>query len=83
MGMSDIKLFSVHPEVRQMTSSEVLLEKDLQTLIENNMELFFGVRFLKSEYVITNGRMDRQASALMKITVLLYLSISEAAMRMS
>lgn len=58
MDMSDIKLFSVHPEVRQMVSSEVLLEKDLQTLIENNMELFFGVRFLKSEYVITNGRMD-------------------------
>lgn len=58
MDMSDIKLFSVHPEVRQMASSEVLLEKDLQTLIENNMELFFGVRFLKSEYVITNGRMD-------------------------
>ena len=58
MDMSDIKLFSVHPEVRQMVASEVLLERDLQTLIENNMDAFFGVRFLKSEYVITNGRMD-------------------------
>lgn len=41
-----------------MMSTEVLLEKELQTLIEQNMETFFGVRFLKSEYVITNGRMD-------------------------
>lgn len=58
MDMSAIKLFSVHPEVQQLISSEVILEKDLQTLIENNMETFFGVRFLKSEYLITNGRMD-------------------------
>ena len=58
MDMSDIKLFSVRPEVRQMIASEVLLERELQTLIENNMDTFFGVRFLKSEYVITNGRMD-------------------------
>ena len=36
----------------------MILEKELQTLIEQNMETFFGVRFLKSEYVITNGRMD-------------------------
>lgn len=41
-----------------MVSSEVLLEKELQTLIEENMEKFFGIRFLKSEYVITNGRID-------------------------
>lgn len=58
MDMSDIKLFSVSGEVRQMISTEVLLEKELQTLIEQNMETFFGVRFLKSEYAITNGRMD-------------------------
>ena len=44
--------------VKQLIPSEVLLEKELQNLIEDNMEKFFGVRFLKSEYVITNGRMD-------------------------
>ena len=38
-----------------MVASEVLLERELQILIENNMDTFFGVRFLKSEYVITNG----------------------------
>ena len=56
--MSEIKLFKVKPDVKELTSSEVLLEKELQNLIENNMETFFGVRFLKSEYVITDGRMD-------------------------
>lgn len=34
------------------------MERELQTLIEKNMETLFGVRFLKSEYSITNGRMD-------------------------
>ena len=56
--MSEIKLFSVRDEVRQLNSSTAVLEKELQNLIEQNMEIFFGVRFLKSEYAITNGRMD-------------------------
>lgn len=56
--MSEIKLFSLTDTVRERISSEVILEKKLQSLIENNMETFFGVRFLKSEYAITNGRMD-------------------------
>ncbi len=56
--MSEIKLFSVKPTVKECISKEVVLEKELQNLIEQNMELFFGVRFLKSEYVIANGRMD-------------------------
>lgn len=56
--MSEIKLFSIKDTVTERTSSEVILEKELQNLIEQNMEIFFGVRFLKSEYAITNGRMD-------------------------
>lgn len=56
--MSEIKLFSINGHVEERVSSEAVLEKELQTLIENNMETFFGVRFLKSEYAITNGRMD-------------------------
>lgn len=56
--MSEIKLFSIKDIVRERTSSEVLLEKELQRLIEQNMDIFFGVRFLKSEYSITDGRMD-------------------------
>lgn len=56
--MAEIKLFSLNEGVKECTSSEVVLEKKLQTLIEQNMEIFFGVRFLKSEYAVTNGRMD-------------------------
>lgn len=56
--MTDIKLFSLNGGVQECQSSKVVLEKELQTLIEQNMETFFGVRFLKSEYVVTNGRMD-------------------------
>ena len=56
--MSEIKLFEMGTTVKERTSSEVLLERELQHIIEKNMELFFGVRFLKSEYTITNGRMD-------------------------
>ena len=56
--MAEIKLFSLNEGVKECISSEVILEKELQTLIEQNMEIFFGVRFLKSEYAVTNGRMD-------------------------
>ncbi len=56
--MAEIKLFAIGNEVEELVSSKVLLEKELQNLIEANMETFFGVRFLKSEYVITSGRID-------------------------
>lgn len=56
--MSEIKLYRVNQSVTELESSKVLLEKNLQKLIEENMETFFGVRFLKSEYVIKDGRMD-------------------------
>lgn len=54
----DIKLFELSTFVKECVSSEVVLERELQNTIEQNMELFFGVRFLKSEFTITNGRMD-------------------------
>ncbi len=56
--MTEIKLFSTGSTVKERVSSEAVLERDLQSLIEKNRELFFGDRFLKSEYAITNGRMD-------------------------
>lgn len=56
--MSEIKLFELQPQVRERVASTVSLERELQNTIEDNMETFFGVRFLKSEYVITAGRMD-------------------------
>lgn len=44
--------------MEELKPSEVALEHNLQTCIEKNMQTFFGVRFLQSEYPITNGRMD-------------------------
>lgn len=56
--MADIKLFSLKGQVKELNSNQVPLEKELQQLLEQNMSTFFGVTFLKSEYRITNGRMD-------------------------
>lgn len=48
--MSDIKLFRVGTKVEELMGSSVAMEKSLQTLLENNLETFLGVRFLKSEH---------------------------------
>lgn len=56
--MAEIKLFGIKDKVEELPSKQVTLEKELQNLLEKNMNTFFGVTFLKSEYKITNGRMD-------------------------
>lgn len=56
--MADIKLYDIKGQVYELPSKQVVIEKDLQRLLEENMFTFFGVTFLKSEYRITNGRMD-------------------------
>lgn len=50
--MGDINLFRLKPEVAPIELKAVKLEKEIQTLIERNMETFFGVRFLATEYTI-------------------------------
>lgn len=60
-SMSDIKLFRLNAttHVEELTSKFAKLEKDLQALIEHQMETFLGVRFLATEYTTTNkGRID-------------------------
>lgn len=57
--MADIKLFNINKTVKEYQSGTVTLEKELLTVIENNMNTFFGVTFLASEYRTTDGgRMD-------------------------
>ena len=57
--MADIKLFNIKGPVKEYQGGTVTLEKELQTVIENNMVTFFGVTFLASEYRTTDGgRMD-------------------------
>lgn len=49
--MSDLKLFrTTHGVATELPGSSMALEKQLQTLIENNMPTLFGARFLASEF---------------------------------
>lgn len=57
--MSDIKLFkTASGSVSELFGGAVALERSLQTLFEGNLESIMGVRFLASEFVINEGRMD-------------------------
>lgn len=57
--MSDIKLFrTVGDIVSELAGGAVALEKSLQALFEANLENLLGVRFLASEFIITEGRID-------------------------
>lgn len=49
--MSDIKLFRViNSSAQELQGTSIAIEKTLQTLIEQHLEVFLGVRFLVSEY---------------------------------
>lgn len=60
--MSDIKLFRTNNgAVEELKGTSVQLEKSLQTLIEQNLETFLGIRFLASEHntgKVHGGRID-------------------------
>lgn len=60
--MSDIKLFRISDnKVSQVEGHSVAVEKSLQTLLENHLEAFLGVRLVKSEYATGKthgGRID-------------------------
>lgn len=56
--MSELKLFSTASPVKQLQPTPVALERNLQQLVEANMDTFFGVHFLRSEWPTTDGRMD-------------------------
>ena len=56
--MAELKLFSLNGRVEELKSQSVTIEKELQNIIEKNMQEFFGVRLLASEYKIDHGRMD-------------------------
>ena len=60
--MSDIKLFKVSNNAAQeLQGASIAVEKTLQTLIEQHLEAFLGVRFLKTEQATGKthgGRID-------------------------
>lgn len=60
--MSDIKLFRVGADnVQELEGRSAAVEKSIQTLIEQHLEAFLGVRFLATEYITGKthgGRID-------------------------
>src|SRR5215469_15993955 len=49
--MSDLKLFRINSGIAvELLGTVLALEKPLQALIERNMEVLFGVRFVASEH---------------------------------
>ena len=60
--MSDIKIFKIQGGiVNEIEGKSVALEKSLQTLIEDNLESFLGIRFIATEYTTGkthSGRID-------------------------
>ena len=61
--MSNLKLFGMKDgTARELDGSVVAKEKDLQDVIEKNLDVFLGVSFLESEFQTTGrehrGRID-------------------------
>lgn len=57
--MGDLKLFDLsETKVKELPATTLKLERTLQAVFEDNLETILGVRFLASEYVTTDGRMD-------------------------
>lgn len=62
MIMSDIKLFHIAKnKITELEGKSIAVEKSLQTIIENHLEDFLGIKFLATEYstgVKHGGRID-------------------------
>jgi predicted transport protein len=57
-----MKLFKIKGnQLSDVSSTSFKLEKDIQTLIENNLETVFGIQFVKTELSIKNFRIDTLA----------------------
>ena len=60
--MGDLKLFQLRSEyATEIAGSAVSVEKELQDLLEANLDTFLGVRFLASEHAtgrVHGGRID-------------------------
>jgi predicted transport protein len=58
--MSEIKLFNILQTNKstQIKPKSLRLERQIQEIVEKNLEELFGIRFLASEYIIDSGRVD-------------------------
>jgi len=54
-----MKLFDItSKKVEEVEQLSFKLEKDIQNLIEPNVETFFGLKFIKSEFTVDKYRID-------------------------
>lgn len=53
--MSDLKLFQLGRSVRELAGQSMALERPLQRLIEQHLDIFLGARFLATEFTTSNG----------------------------
>jgi predicted transport protein len=59
-ALADIKLFQLQSDsARELRAESVDIEKSLQSLMEQHLESFLGVRFLATEYVTGRARPGR------------------------
>ncbi len=57
--MGDIKPIRLEQSgVNELSGTTDAIERSVQILFEQNLEALLGVRFLASEFIITNGRID-------------------------
>ena len=48
-------------ELVQITEKNFLIEKDIQKIVEKNIDTIFGLKFITSEYSLNNLRLDSLA----------------------
>ena len=57
-----MSLFTINQgEAKELVEKPFKLEKDLQRMFENNLSTFMGLKFVKSEFVVKNRRIDTLA----------------------
>ena len=49
---------SKNGDLIQITEKNFLFEKDMQKIVEKNIDTIFGLKFIASEYILDNLRID-------------------------
>jgi len=51
-------LYNIEKSTKKIQKKTEVMEKDIQTIIEKDLETYLGIRFIDTEYTIRNGRID-------------------------
>ena len=63
LNESNMKVYKIEPDnkINRLNEKKIKLEKNIQNIIENNLNLIFGLEFIESEFSIKNRRIDTLA----------------------